>query len=84
MVRVLHIARDEHSFPAGVLYQFLSLLGVIVLAEIGDQYVGTLARVGDRIRTSKPRDRLGRPEMPEAPSAVIVQLASSRSDKNGF
>src|SRR6266403_4910505 len=48
MVRVLHIAREEHSFPAGVLYQFFSLLGVIVLAEIGDQYVGTLARVGDR------------------------------------
>jgi FdhD protein len=27
--------------------------------------------------------RLGRPEIPEAPSAVIVELASSRSEKNG-
>jgi hypothetical protein len=43
MICILHVARDEHSLPAGVLYESLSLLGIFVLAEIGNEHVGTLA-----------------------------------------
>jgi hypothetical protein len=60
MVRVLHIARDEHSFPAGVLYQFFSLLGVIVLAEIGDQYVGTPMSASPLLTINAAADQLQR------------------------
>jgi hypothetical protein len=43
MICILHVARDEHSLPAGVLHESLSLLGIFVLAEIGNEHVGTLA-----------------------------------------
>jgi hypothetical protein len=43
MICILHVARDEHSLPAGVLHESLSFLGIFVLAEIGNEHVGTLA-----------------------------------------
>ena len=63
VVRLLYVASDKHSFPAGVLYQFLSLFGIIVLIQIGNEHVGTLARIrnGDRAADSAVRacdDRL--------------------------
>src|ERR671936_3158708 len=48
MIWVLYVARDEHSLPAGVPHESLSLLGILVLAEIGNEHVGAFARVGDR------------------------------------
>jgi hypothetical protein len=42
------IASDEHGLATFLLDQRLHLLGVVVLIEIGDQDVGTLARVSDR------------------------------------
>ena len=38
----------------------------------------------ERFFPMPPPLALGRPEMPEALSAVAVHLASSRSEKNGF
>src|SRR3982074_3340900 len=44
MRRVLNIAREQDGFAAGFFDEALGLLGVLMLAEIGDQQVGALAR----------------------------------------
>src|SRR5947209_9880161 len=79
MVRVLHIARDEHSFPAGVLYQFLSLLGIIVLIQIGNEQVRALARIcnGDRAADSAVRagdDSLLASQATRAPVGLFAMI----------
>jgi hypothetical protein len=51
---VQNIAREQDGFAAGVLDQALGLLGVLMLAEIGDQQVGALARK-DRTVSSATR-----------------------------
>ena len=48
MIRVLYVAGDEHSLPAGILYESLSLLSILVLVEVRDEHVCTLARISDR------------------------------------
>src|SRR5262245_1374072 len=48
MIRTLYVAGDEHSLPAGVFYESLSLLSILVLVEVGDEHVCTLARISDR------------------------------------
>jgi hypothetical protein len=80
VIRVLHVARDEHSLPAGVPHQFLSLLGVVVLAEIGNQHVGTFARIGDRDRSPNAAVCTGddRFLVGESTGAVIAKLAVVR------
>ena len=49
---VLDVAREQDGFAAGVLDQALGLLGVLMLAEIGDQHVGALARKRKRHRAA--------------------------------
>src|SRR5439155_4600931 len=47
VVRLLYVASDKHSLPAGILHESLGLLGVIVLIQIGNEHVGALARIRD-------------------------------------
>ena len=52
MPGVLDVTREQDGFAAGVLDQALGLLGVLMLAEIGDQDVGALARERDGHRAA--------------------------------
>lgn len=49
---MLDVAREQDGFAAGVLDQALGLIGILMLAEIGDQHVGTLARKRQRHRAA--------------------------------
>jgi hypothetical protein len=48
MRAIAQIARHEDGFSPFLLDQLLDLLRVVVFAEIGDQHVRPLARIGDR------------------------------------
>src|SRR5689334_18085423 len=48
MIRVLDVAGHKHSLPARLLYESLSLLGILVLVEVRDEHVCTLAGICDR------------------------------------
>ena len=47
-----HVAGDQHRLAAGLLDELGGVLGVVVLVEVGDQHVGTLAGEGDRHRAA--------------------------------
>src|SRR6266480_2921059 len=59
VVRMLYIAGDKYSLLARILHKLLGLLGVVVLIQIGNDYVGALARIcdGDRASDSAVRAR---------------------------
>ena len=59
LVRLLYVASDKHSLPAGILHESLGLLGVIVLIQIGNEHVGALARIRDGDRAADPAVRAG-------------------------
>ncbi len=52
MSGVFDVAREQDGFAAGILDQALGLLGVLMLAEIGDQHVCALARKRDGHRAA--------------------------------
>src|SRR5437016_14623173 len=59
VVRLLYVASDKHSLPAGVLHKSLGLLGIVVLIQIGNEHVGALARIRDGDRAADPAVRAG-------------------------
>jgi hypothetical protein len=42
-----HVTRDQHGSAAGPLHQVGGVLGVLVLAQVGDDDVGALPGVSD-------------------------------------
>src|SRR5438045_1919405 len=73
MVRLLYVASNKHSLPARVSYKSLGLLGVIVLIQIGNEDVSTLARIrdGDRAANSAVRPRNNRLLAGQATRATV-------------
>ncbi len=74
---VLDVAREQDGFAAGVLDQALALLGVLMLAEIGDQHVGALARERDGHRAADAAIAAGDDRFlaGQAPRAFVRLLA---------
>src|SRR5215217_8432904 len=55
MLRISYVALHEHHAAARLFDIFRGVLGVGILTEIGNQYVGAFARVGDRNGASNAR-----------------------------
>jgi len=74
---VLDVAREQDGFAAGVLDQALGLIGILMLAEIGDQHVGTLARKRQRHRAADAAVAAGDDRLPagQPPRAFVGLLA---------
>jgi hypothetical protein len=52
MIRLLYVACNENGFSARLLHKSLGFFCVVVLAQIRDKHIGTLARIRERYRAA--------------------------------